>query len=136
MITEDEYRNLMNLFTQDLRIINGKLMFYAKAYYKALHDRTKLLADLTNQLDTLGAAANSDIVTTLRTAKQITKDFNIDSFHNAYRDTILSNISDKKPLLNYDDILTDYFNKFFNSEQRFLKNIKKFKDYFNSAPTT
>ena len=136
MITSDEYRNLMNSLTQDLRIINGQLMFHAKAYYEALHKRTKLLADLTNQLDTLGAAANADIVTTLRTVGQITDDENIDSFRNAYRNTILSNVEKKQSLLNYDDILTDYFNKFFNSEQRFLKNIKKFKDYFNSVPTT
>ena len=138
MITSDEYRNLLNLLTQDLRIINGKLMFHAKAYYEALHKRTKLLADLTNQLDVLGAAANADIVTTLRTAGQITEDTDTHSFHNAYQEVVLSNIQDedKQKLLNYDDILTNYYNKFFNSEQRFLKNIKKFKDYFESVPTT
>lgn len=135
MISPDEYRNLMNLFTQDLRIINGQLMFYAKAYYKALHERTQLIADLTNKLDALGAAAHSDITMNLRLQGQV-DGVDITSFSNAYKGLVSSNITEKNKLLNYNDILTSYFNKLFNSEQRFLKNIKKFKDYFNSVPIT
>lgn len=136
LITEQEYKELMHQLTDDLRVVNGKLMIYATAYYQALHNRTKLMADLTNQLDNLGAAANADVVTTLRTKNAITDYTDYASFDNAYRDTLLTEVTKKEALLNYNDILSDYFNKFFSADQRFLKNIKNFRDYFESVPST
>ena len=131
IISKDEYNSLMNILENDLRIVNGQLMFYAQAYYSALHKRTQELANLTNSLDLLGANCEASIIEPLIN-KGVVDTLYIDDFKNLYNDTMSSvtNPIKKIALLDYDDLVTNYLNKYINSQQRFLKNIYNFSNYF------
>ena len=56
---------------------------------------------------------------------------NVNSFNSAYQTTFNIN---QKPLaiLNYGDLLSETFNDYLNAEQRFLKNIYAFRNYFET----
>ena len=130
IISKNEYDSLMNIILNQLRRVNGSLMFYARGYYKALQERTKMLAELLNNLDSLGAACQAAVIDPMA-SKGRTSEENRQYFDNAY--SLLMNAPwKKKALLRYDDVITDYFNKYFNSQQRFLKNIYNFRQYFNA----
>ena len=131
IISKDEYNSLMNILQNELRIVNGQLMFYAQAYYTALHERTKILAELTNNLDLLGAECEASIIEPL-TERGAVDILYSDDFKNIYNNIMSSvvNPKEKIAILDYDDIVTDYLNKYINSDQRFLKNLYNFSNYF------
>ena len=123
---------MLNIIYNDLRISNGLLLFYTKEYYAALHEKTKILADITNQFDVLGATFSADIVNPYATKRVIT---NLDSssFAQSYNNIFTAkDLTKKTPLLNFDETYTSYISKYISAEQRFLKNIYNFRDYFNS----
>ena len=131
IISKSELQELTNILQNDLRIVNGLLMIYSAQYYQALHSKTKLLANLTSDLDSLGAAFHADVVDFYAKNGSI-RDYSY--FSSAY-DVILNRYlknENTESLLNYEDILTEYLNKYFNAQQRFLKNIYNFSEYFNS----
>lgn len=103
-------------------------MAHAQAYYTALHKQTATLAELTNQLDLLGATCQADILTPYATLGKV-KDSSqfINAYHNFFR-----TFDSSKPiqLLNRMELLSNYLSKYFSADQRFLKNIKNFRDYF------
>jgi hypothetical protein len=120
----------MNTLKNNLRIVNGQLMYYSREYYQAIHTKTSVLADLTNTLDAVGAAFNSDVIEPYKTNGSIE---NIEHFNKAYS-TMLEKYfktDTTTPIINYDELLTEYFNKYFNAQQRFFKNIYNFKKFFN-----
>lgn len=130
ILNKVEYDKLLNIFYNDLRIANGKLLFYTKEYYAALHKKTQVLADITNQFDMLGATFAADIVTPY-TTKKITTD--ISNFANAYENIFAAKASQQKEsFINFDETYTSYVNKYINAQQRFLKNIYDFDEYFNA----
>lgn len=132
ILNKAEYSELLNIIYNDLRISNGLLLFYTKEYYAALHEKTKILADITNQFDVLGATFSADIVNPYATKRVIT---NLDSssFAQSYNNIFTAkDLTKKTPLLNFDETYTSYINKYISAEQRFLKNIYNFRDYFNS----
>jgi len=132
IINRNEYTQLMNIFKNDLRKINGELIIYAEAYYNALHAQTKILAQLTNDIEILGAALEADFITPYTKEGQ-TKN-NPTSFQEAYHTLFTQGVDNQiNYLLNYDNIKADYLNKYFNAEQRFLKNIYNFKQLFNNT---
>lgn len=134
IISQKEYSIMMDSLVNQLRIVNGQLLFYSREYYNAIRRKTEVLAELTSSLDSLGAAFNSDVVETYRVKGTVS---NVDFFNEAY-DTLLQkyyNSSDKTSIINYEDLLTEYSNKYFKAQQRFLKNMYAFKNYFNS-PTS
>ena len=120
----------MNSLLNDLRIINGELLYYSNQYYQAIRDKTKEVSDLINMLDSLGAAFSSDAVNTYKTSGSIK---NVDYFTKAYSTLQVKYANEAKPstILDYDGLVTEYFNKYFNAQQRFLKNIYNFKRIFN-----
>ena len=129
ILSPEEVKNLTNLIHNNLRIANGKLIFYSKQYYAALHAKTKILADMENQFDVLGANFYADIVSPYATDKIIST---IDNFTNAYNNIYSSlNVQQFDGLLNYTDTYSSYVNKYINSQQSFLKNIYNFVNYFN-----
>ena len=135
IINRQEYQELMSLISNDLRIANGKLLLYSNEYKNALKDKIKAVSDITNDLDSVGAAFQADVVDVYASDGTID---NISYFNNAYNTVFGSdryNMTNKKPLLDYENLLTQYGNKYFSSRQRFLKNIYKFRDYFNSPIT-
>lgn len=132
ILNKTEYSELLNIIYNDLRISNGLLLFYTKEYYAALHEKTKILADITNQFDVLGATFSADIVNPYATKRVIT---NLDSssFAQSYNNIFTAkDLTKKTPLLNFDETYTSYINKYISAEQRFLKNIYNFRDYFNN----
>ena len=129
IISAKEYNQLINILYNDLRKVNGHLMYYSRAYYKALHDKTEMIANLTNQLDSLGAACQAAVVDPLATTGKV-KD--ISYFVEAYNEVFNNGTSELMNLIDYDLIVTDYFTKYFNAQQRFLKNIYNFREYFYS----
>ena len=130
IISKKEYEEISNKVTNELRKINGELLWYSQAHYNAIHRQTKIIADLTNKLDLLGATFQSDFVSPLENYGSISAD--IDRFTNAYNDVFSGqkhNI-EEKTLINLDSIKEEYVTKYFNAQQRFLKNIYNFRDFF------
>lgn len=132
IINSREYSELLNVVQNNLRIANGRLLSYTNEYYNALHAKTKTLARINETLDTLGATFNADIID-YYTQNGRVKDYTY--FSNAYDamiDAYFKGTSIDNELFNYNELLSEYFNKYFNAQQRFLKNIYNFKEYFNS----
>ena len=135
LISKSQLKKVNNIISNDLRKVNGELLLYANDYYQALHKRTETVANLLAQFDSLGAAAESDIITPYSTDGKIT--FPTNYFDAAYGSifTPTFNKTAKTQLTAYDDLITNYSNLYFNAQQRFLKNLYQFRNYFNS-PTT
>lgn len=135
LISKSQLKKVNNIVSNDLRKVNGELLLYANDYYQALHKRTTTVANLLAQFDSLGAAAESDIITPYATDGKIT--FPTNYFDAAYGSifTPTFNKTTKTQLTAYDDLITNYSNLYFNAQQRFLKNLYQFRNYFNS-PTT
>lgn len=131
IISPQEYSTLMNILNNDLRIVNGKLLFLTATYYNALREKTKIIADLTNSLDTLAATYHADVVNPLVNGEKPTElNDLIELYQNTFRNT--TNLTG---IFNYTDTINEYFEKYFNAEQRFLKNIYAFDQYFNELCT-
>ena len=130
-MSPNEYLILSNFINNNIRVINGQLMAHSQAYYAALHKQTATLAELTNQLDLLGATCQADILTPYATLGKV-KDSS--QFINAYNN-FFRTFDTFKPiqLLNRTELLSNYLSKYFSADQRFLKNIKNFRDYFEMA---
>lgn len=129
IISKQEYQDLNNLFNNKLRIINGQLLWYSQAHYNAIHYQTKLIADLTSKLDLLGATFEADFISPLADHGALATD--ISDFTNAYNNIFSSlHPGEGKSLINLDDLKEEYATKYFNAQQRFLKNLYNFRDYF------
>jgi hypothetical protein len=81
ILSKKEYAELLKTLNNNLRIINGKLLYYSKEYYRSIQEKTRQLADLNNVLDSLGAAFNADVVESFKTTGSIT---DITYFNQAY----------------------------------------------------
>lgn len=133
IISREEYQNILNTFQDTLRYVNGKLLSFTSAYYNALHKQIETLANIQNQLDLLGANCQSDIIDVIKEGQ--TPHY-INSFENTYNAIFFKDQASISPqndtLLNRNDLLGQYFNKYADAQQRFLRNIYNFKTYFNS----
>ena len=132
IISKAEYENIMHLLLNDLRIINGQLMCYANAYLQSLHRQTQILADLQNSLDQLGAQFFADVVQPFETSGGANT--NLATFDALYTAIFDRNIegSSRIPLLGLDNLIGEYFTKYFAAEQRFFKNMYNFRKYFEA----
>ncbi|MCR4660579.1 MAG: hypothetical protein K5765_01100 [Clostridia bacterium] len=130
IINKQQYSELQNTINNELRQVNGKLIFYTNAYYNALHYQTTEMANLLNSLEGLSAIFNSSVIKTYEQQGSITK---LQQFENSYNTIFFSTnfLNNKHELLNYDNIYSDYVNKYISAKQRFLKNILAFQEYFN-----
>lgn len=129
LISKDEYRTLNTLIYDDLRKINGKLLCYSAAYYNAMHDKTKILANLINNFESMGAACQAAIISPYETTG-VVSDYSY--FTSAYNQIYTTNNINNTPLFNYYETRTDYFNKYFNAQQRFLRNAYLFKEFWEA----
>lgn len=126
LISKDEYKTLNSIIYDDLRKINGKLLCYSAAYYNAMHNKTQVLANLINNFESMGAACQAAIITPYESTG-VVSDFSY--FTSAYNQIYTTNRINNTPLFNYYETRTDYFNKYFNAQQRFLRNVYLFKDF-------
>lgn len=131
IINKNEYNILLNILKNKLRIVNGKLLVYSKQYYEAIHKKTEILSKLTADIDSIGAAFNADVIDKYATQGSIN---DINYFENAYKEltTKYLTILTPTPIINYEELLTEYINKYFKAQQRFLKNIYNFRKFFNA----
>lgn len=130
IISKEEYQNLMDIIRNDLRIVNGELLYLSTSYYQALRTRTNQVSDLVNSVDSIGAAFEAEILSPYAEKGTVS---DISKFISAY-DLFAAKYmyaSEKNTILNLNELLTEYSTKYFNSQQRFLKNIYNFKKFFN-----
>lgn len=130
LITEKQYSDLQNTINNELRLINGKLIFYTNAYYNALHYQTTTMANLLNSLQSLAAIYSSQVINYYGRQGVIG---DTQQFDNSYKSIFYATdfLNSKHELLNYDSIYSDYVNKYISAQQRCLKNLYYFKKYFN-----
>lgn len=129
LITPNDENLLKNTINNNLRKVNGQLMQYTKSYYDALHARTKDIAELTNSLDLLGAEMEASVYSPYSKEGDI-KESDFESVYDTYN-AIWIPQQQPKTILNYGELMTEYFNKYFSAQQRFLKNIYNFRNYWN-----
>ena len=131
IISKSEYNKIWDILKNKLRIINGQLLLYTQSYYEAIHKKTELLSKLIEDLDSLGAAFQADVINPYLEHGRID---NIDYFDEGYKTIISRYFSSTNPtsIINYNELLTEYFNKYYKAQQRFLKNIYNFRTYFNT----
>lgn len=108
IISASEYRDALNLIYNKLRITNGHLLCYSNAYYTALHNKTQILAEITNDLDSLGAACQAAIVSPLEQDGTV-KDASY--FTSAYNN-FFATATRRTELMSRNNSLTSYFNKY------------------------
>ena len=131
ILSRAEYEGLMKWLLNDLRIINGQLICYADAYYQALKDRVEILSKIETSLDALGASFYADVIEPYTSNADVS--LNVSNFDLTYKSVFNKAPDSKKDaLLNLNDTVSDTFNKYFASEQTFLKNMYDFRKYFES----
>lgn len=131
IITKAEYTAIWNELTNNLRKINGKLLLYSNLYYQSVKDKTEKIAKLQEKIDMLSAEFNHSVVETFKEKGAIQ---DITDFNKKYDDILsLYQQQQKTPILDLPTLLTEYINNFDAAEQRFLKNIYEFKNYFYSS---
>lgn len=129
LITPNDENLLKNTINNNLRKINGQLMQYTKSYYDALRSRTENIAKLTNSLDLLGAEMEASVYSPYSKEGGI-KESDFESVYKTYNEIWIPQ-QEPKTILNYGELMTEYFNKYFSAQQRFLKNIYNFRNYWN-----
>lgn len=131
IINRYEYATLIDTLYNNLRIVNGRLLFYSQAYYEALHNKTSIIAALTNDLDALGAACQADIVRPFAENGAIADDITaFDNAYTLYMNYQTSNQTQNSTIIGWSDTINEYWNKYWSAQQRFLKNIYNFTNYF------
>lgn len=133
LLNSYEYSILIQQIYNNLRQINGRLIYLADSYYKALSEKTKFLAQLDERVTNLGAKFAAEFLQPYLNQKQIREE-DVQDFLLDYK-TLYAVPEAKRAIFNYDEIYSSYINKYLSAEQRFLKNIYDFRDYWN-APVT
>lgn len=133
LLNSYEYGILIQQIYNNLRQINGRLIYLADSYYKALSEKTKFLAQLDERVTNLGAKFTAEFLQPYLNQKQIREE-DVQDFLLDYK-TLYAVPEAKRAIFNYNEIYSSYINKYLGAEQRFLKNIYDFRDYWN-APVT
>lgn len=132
LISPKMFNVLNQQLINDLRKINGRLLAYSQQYYQALHSKTELLSKITNKIDLLGARFQADILDAFVNTGQHQAQTD---FMNIYASLFLPNDSSGTGVIDYAQTVNSYWTKYINAEQRFLKNIYNFRNYFNQPKT-
>lgn len=128
VISLNEYQELMSKINNDLRIVNGQLLCYAKEYYNSLKTKVELIADLENYAENLHAELEAEGITPYGKTGSTNKLSNFITQYSSLN-TLYKN---QQEIYGASEIQNDYFNKYFKAQQRFLKNIYEFIRYFNT----
>ena len=126
--TPYEYNELMQQIKNNLRIVNGQLLCYAKEYYNSLQTKVELIASLESSAENLHASLYSDGIVQYEKQGFVS---NFSDFVSSYS-SISSSYRNYYTVYGAQEIQNNYFTKFFNAQQRFLKNIYEFTRYFNT----
>lgn len=126
VISLNEYQELMSKIDNDLRIVNGQLLCYAKEYYNSLKAKVELLSELENSAESLHAELEAEGISPY-SKNGATND--LSNFIKQYS-SLTSLYNKQQAIYGANEIQNDYFNKYFKAQQRFLKNIYEFTNYF------
>ncbi len=128
IISRNEYESIQNELTNTVRIINGKLMCYASAHFNAIHKQVNTLSGIQVAADALGAAFDAEVVQSYaETGKPIN---NFSGYETAYQSFFNADVEEKEPLYEFNNNISFLFNRYFQAEQRVLRNLYEFKRFF------
>ena len=132
LLSKIQEQNINQRIYNDLRKINSDILLYSTSYYSRLHAQTKYLADMTNNIDMVGAETSSITEKYLENGSGT----DYDSSNLLIRWNLLqSNLTTGADVNSFGhlyDTVSDYMRKFLVSRQRCLKNLYNFRQYFNS----
>lgn len=132
IINKYEYNSLTNIVNNTLRKVNGRLLAYTKEYFSQIESKVKAISDLTDKVDSIGAAFQSDVIDTYARDGEVTDTTYFEQAYNTFMGAWSKKEDGKTDLIQYNELLKDYANKYINAQQRFLKNVYNFREYFNS----
>lgn len=130
LLNKYEYSILIQQIYNNLRKINGRLIYLSDSYYKALSEKTTFLAQLDEKITNLGAKFSAEFLQPYLNQKQI-KEEEVQDFLLDYKSLYNTSVTNKI-LFDYDTIYANYLNKYIGAEQKFFKNIYDFREYWNS----
>lgn len=143
LLSKLQERDISNRINNDLRKINSDILLSAAAYYSRIHNQTKYLADMTNNIDMVGA----EVSNIMSSYKKKGANDTYDTSNLITRWNLLqSNVSGAAPanqtgvsgsaitstFMNLYGTTSDYMRKFLNARQRCLKNLYSFREYFET----
>lgn len=143
LLSKPQQKDINQRIYNDLRKINSDILLSAAAYYSRVHSQTKYLAEMTNNIDMVGAEVSSIVDSYKRKGSNNSYDTN----NLITRWSLLqANISGAAPASQTDisgsmitstfmdlyETTSDYMRKFLNARQRCLKNLYNFRQYFET----
>jgi hypothetical protein len=143
LLSKPQQKDINQRIYNDLRKINSDILLSAAAYYSRVHSQTKYLAEMTNNIDMVGAEVSNITDTYKRKGNNDSYDTN----NLITRWSLLqANISGAAPASKTDisgsmitstfmdlyETTSDYMRKFLNARQRCLKNLYNFRQYFET----
>lgn len=144
-ITDSEYKYFTQLLYNDLRKVNGKLIYESNNYYTSLLQKTQVVADLQSSVDTYSAdfyagitshlykASKDSIKKALRDYLGPESSFSEEDYKTLYNfinwdDNTSKRILSKSPLLQREKLIEEYVNNYFTYEQLYFENLYKFQE--------
>ena len=137
ILTEKQYKDLLKLIKENLRIANGYLLFYRKQYYDSLRQKTAYLANLDAMIDNYFANFEDGIISHYQNGEAISEFIGIDkasSLTEAALKEIYYRVDPNStiPMISADVTIGSTMTSYFNAQQDFLKNIYLFRNFWNT----
>lgn len=134
-ITQNQKKDINERLYNILRKKNSEVLINASTYYNLIHSQTKYLAEMTNNIDNVGAEVSNIEYTYLRTGSL--NDYNISGLLQRWNllETDLIGAQTNAISSRFVDLyenVSDYMRKYLNDRQRCLKNLYNFRQYFES----
>lgn len=144
LISKIQEKDINNRIYNDLRKVNSDILMNASVYYNRIHKQTQYLADMTNNIDAVGAEVSN--IVNIYKEKGSNDNYDTNRLYNRWN-LLQYSISGAAPASKTDisgsyatvgfvdlyDTVSDYMRKFLNARQRCLKNLYNFRQYFDTA---
>ena len=130
LINAKQKKEIDDVLQNKLRKINSDILLNSTAYYNQLHIQTKNLAEMTNNIDMMGAEVSNIEKRFLKEGADIRTDNSslMERWNKIQYNLVGQN---KAAFVDLYEKTSDYIRKFLNARQRCLKNLYNFKKYFN-----
>ena len=135
LLSKLQERDINKRLYNNLRKINSDILLNSSAYYGRIHAQTKYLADMTNNIDAVGAEVSN--IESIYKQKGPSNDYNTNNFLQRWSilQSSITGTNSRNNTTNFMDLYettSDYMRKFLNARQRCLKNLYNFRRYFNT----
>jgi len=143
LLSKIQEKDINNRIYNDLRKINSDILLNAENYYSRLHSQTKYIAEMTNNIDMVGAEVSSieDIYKKKGKAESYDKDNLLQRWNllqsniSGATDASQTDIKGSYLSSTFMDLYgttSDYMRKYLDARQRCLKNLYNFRKYFET----